>query len=182
MLTRIVANDNLHSTEWKGSPFFLLIVLAIQRDWIRSSETFTYARENASDQLERVVLYMDLALWACSLVGRAPRLHRGGHGFESRRVHQSFLWQAHQTRKNLENQIENRTKKFHVNRLGTSAVKRVLSVEQKELNVHGGCLGFLRRWRTRQAALSFGKLSRSVIPGDVRMGKPYLQQCKVTIC
>ncbi len=52
---------------------------------------------------------MDLALRACSLVGRAPRLHRGGHGFESRRVHQ--LTSAYM-RKNLENQIENKMKNF----------------------------------------------------------------------
>jgi hypothetical protein len=34
-----------------------------------------------------IVLVINKKVRACSLVGRAPRLQRGGHGFESRRVH-----------------------------------------------------------------------------------------------
>jgi hypothetical protein len=31
--------------------------------------------------------------WACSSAGRAPALQAGGRGFESRHVHQPFLFQ-----------------------------------------------------------------------------------------
>jgi len=42
----------------------------------------------------------------------------------------------------------------------------------KLLRAQGECLGARRRWRTWLPAKSFGKLETSVIPGDVRMGKP----------
>ena len=42
----------------------------------------------------------------------------------------------------------------------------------KLLRAFGGCLGFSRRWRTWQAALSLGELQASVDPGISEWGNP----------
>lgn len=55
-----------------------------------------------------------------------------------------------------------------------------LGIHIKITNAYGECLGSLCRWRTCKSALSLGKLTRSVITGDFRMGKPNLQKCKIT--